>query len=61
MAAKNMNLMFVGPTNCGKSFLLDPLKLMFKCFVDLAIGKYAWLSLDECEATYLNGFRWPAD
>jgi len=55
---KNINIMLVGPTNCGKSFLLNPLELMFKCFVNPATGRYAWVGLDECEVAYLNDFRW---
>ena len=33
---KNNNILIVGPTNCGKSFLLDPLKLIFISFVNPA-------------------------
>jgi len=28
---KNTNILITGPTNCGKSFLLNPLELIFKC------------------------------
>lgn len=55
---KNTNILIVGPTNCGKSFLLNPLEDMFKAFVNPATGKYAWIGLDECEVAYLNDFRW---
>ena len=55
---KNTNVLITGPTNCGKSFLFDPLELAFKAFVNPANGKYAWISLDECEVAYLNDFRW---
>ena len=58
---KNLNILLVGPTNCGKSFLLNPLELMFKTFANPATGKYAWLGLDECELAYLNDFRWSAE
>ena len=34
---------------------------MFKCFVNPATGKYAWVGLDECEVAYLNDFRWSAE
>ena len=50
--------MLTGPTNCGKSFLLNPLELIFKCFMNPAAGKYAWVGLDQCEVAYLNDFRW---
>ena len=52
------NIMLTGPTNCGKSFLLNPLELIFKCFMNPAAGKYAWVGLDQCEVAYLNDFRW---
>lgn len=55
---KNVNILLVGPTNCGKSFLLNPVEHIFKCFVNPATGKYAWVGLDECELAYLNDFRW---
>lgn len=46
---KNVNILIVGPTNCGKSFLLNPLELIYKAFVNPATGRYAWIGLDECE------------
>lgn len=55
---KNNNIMLVGPTNCGKLFLLNPLEIIFKSFMNPANGKYAWVGLDECEIAYLNDFRW---
>ena len=30
---KNNNIILTGPTNCGKSFLLNPIELILKCFV----------------------------
>ena len=50
--------MLIGPTNCGKSFLLNPIELMFKTFVNPAIDRYAWVGLDECEVAYSNDSRW---
>ena len=58
---KNTNVLLVGPTNCGKSFLLNPIELMYKSFVNPATGKYAWIGLDECEVAYLNDFRWSSE
>lgn len=58
---KHVNILLVGPTNCGKSFLLNPLELMFKSFMNPATGRYAWVGLDECELAYLNDFRWSAE
>ena len=50
--------MLVGPTNCGKSFLLNPLENIYKAFVNPANGKYCWMGLEESEVAYLNDFRW---
>lgn len=55
---KNTNVLLIRPTNCGKSFLLDPIELIFKTFVNLATDRYAWVGLDKCEVAYLNDFRW---
>lgn len=55
---KNTNVLLVGPTNCGKSFLLNPVELIFQTFVKPATSRYAWVGLDECEVAYLNDFRW---
>ena len=55
---KKLNLLLVGPTNCGKSFLLNPLELIYKTFANPTLGTYNWLGLDECEVIYLNDLRW---
>ena len=50
--------MIVGPTNCGKSFLLDTLGLIFNVFVNPATTKYSWTNLENKEVAFLNDFRW---
>ena len=55
---KFRNVMLVGCACSGKTFLLDPLCLLFKAFVNPASDKYAWVGADESEVIYLNGFRW---
>ena len=55
---KNINILIVGPTNCGKSFLLNPLEMIYKAFVNPANARYAWIGLEECEVAFLNDFRW---
>lgn len=52
------NIMLVGPTNCGKSFLLDPLEKIYKAFMNPSATSYAWIGLDACEVAYLNDFRY---
>ena len=58
---KNKNILIAEPTNCGKSFLLNPIEPMLKAFVNLATGQYAWLGLDEREVAFLNDFRWSTE
>lgn len=58
---KFTNIFLHGGTNCGKSFLLNPLEIIFKAFVNPATGRYAWVGLDNCEVAYLNDFRWSAE
>ena len=53
-----MKIMLVGPTNCSRSILLNPLELIFKLFVNPATEGYAWFGLDEREVAYLYGLRW---
>ena len=55
---KRLNVLLIGPTNCGKSFLLNPHELIYKTFMNPTTGKYAWIGLDEYEVAYLNDFRW---
>ena len=49
--------MLVGPKNCAKWFLLNPLELMLKSLVNPATRTNAWMDLSECEVAYLYEFR----
>ena len=55
---KPLNIFLVGPSNRGKSFLLEPLEQIFNCFTNPAQGKYAWNGLDEAEVAFINNFGW---
>ena len=55
---KFRNVLLVGPTNCGKTFLLKPLERLFNTFTNPASDKYAWVGADSAEAIFLNDFRW---
>ncbi len=55
---KYRNIIIVGPTNCGKTFLLKPLELIFTTFSNPAVDKYAWVGADNCKIILLNDFRW---
>lgn len=55
---KGNNVLIVGPKDCGKSFLLRPLQLVYNAFVNPSNTKYAWVSLEGKEVALLNDFRW---
>ena len=55
---KQNNVMLVGPTNCRKSFLFNPLEMIFKTTVNPSLTSYAWVGSDEHEIAYLNDFRY---
>jgi len=46
---KFRNFLLVGPTNCGKTFLLQPLCDLFKVFQNPARDKFGWVGADEAE------------
>ena len=58
---KFRNLMIVGPANCGKTFLLAPLQVIFRTFSNPANDKYAWLGVESSECIFLNEFRWSSE
>ena len=55
---KYRNIMIVGPANCGKTFLLNPLTILFETFCNPASGSFAWVGVDNTECIFLNDFRW---
>ena len=40
---KNCSIVLVGPTGCGKSFVLNTLELICKSSVNPYNGKYTWV------------------
>ena len=55
---KRPNICLVGWSDCGKSFLLEPLEQIFNCFANPAQDKYVWTGLDEADVAYINNFCW---
>ena len=47
-----------GSANCGKTFILDPLRHIFDTFLSPATGSYAWLGVEDKVLIFLNDFRW---
>ena len=58
---KHLNIMIVGPSNCGKSFLLQPLHQAFKIFANPAQNKFAWTGVEKAEVIFLNDFHWSSE
>ena len=58
---KFRNIMIVGPANCAKTFMLQPLQLIFETFSNPANDKYAWLGAEKCQLIFLNDFRWSSE
>lgn len=55
---KYRNIYIHGPANTGKTFILSPLKSIYKTFCNPATGSFAWMGVDQAEIVFLNDFRW---
>ena len=55
---KYRNIFIYGDTHCGKSFILAPLKVIYKTFCNPATGSFAWLGAEDAEVIFLNDVRW---
>ncbi|KAK2562471.1 hypothetical protein P5673_014132 [Acropora cervicornis] len=55
---KYRNIMLTGHANCGKTFFLNPLTLIFDTFCNPASGSFAWVGVQNAECIFLNDFRW---
>ena len=55
---KKQNVMLKGPTNYGKSFLLNPLKDISNAFVNPPNSTFACVGAETAEIVHLNDFRW---
>lgn len=58
--AKQRNLVLVGDTNRAKSFVMDPVELVFKCFTPPDTGSHQLADIAGSEVLYLNDFEWDA-
>jgi len=55
---KFCNIYVHGNSNCGKSFILLPLKVIFNTFLNPAMGSFTWIGAEQAEVIFLNDFRW---
>ena len=47
------NIMIIGPANCGKTFMLKSLELIYDVFSNPANDKYTWVGADTAEIIVL--------
>ena len=57
---KYRNIIITGPANCGKTFILNPLNVIYDTFTNPATATFAWVGVENCEVIFLNDFRWSA-
>lgn len=55
---KYRNILVKGSANCGKTFLLNPLNVVYNTFCNPASSSFAWVGAESCEVIFLNDFRW---
>ena len=55
---KYRNILITGASNCGKTFILSPLNVLYHTFQNPASSTFAWLSVESSEVIFLNDFRW---
>ena len=44
---KHCNIMLIGPTNRAKTFLLNPLNVIYNTFTNPASGSFAWVGAEK--------------
>ena len=52
------NVILKGGANCGKTFLLNPLIVIYRAFCNPARCSFAWVGVEDSEVVFLNDFRW---
>ena len=55
---KYRNVMIVGPANCGKTFMINPLNKVLHAYCNPATATFAWVGAEKAECIFLNDFRW---
>ena len=58
---KFRNILHIGETNRAKSFLIQPLKLIYNAFNNPSRASFNWIGVDTAEVILLNDFRWGRD
>ena len=58
---KFRNVMITGPVNCGKTFTLKPLEIIYNAFSNPANDNYVWVGADKEEEITFQDFRWSSE
>ena len=53
--------MISGPANCGKTFMLKPLEIIYNAFSNPVNDKYALVGAEKAEMVILQDFRWSSE
>ena len=53
------NILFYGPADCGKTFLLKPVcKILPNVFLNPASSTFGWMGVENSNLIFLNELRW---
>ena len=55
---KYINILITGPANCGKTFIISPLTVIYDAFCNPASTTFAWVGAEKAEIIFLNDFQW---
>ena len=55
---KYRNILIIGPAICGRTFLLKPLSLVYRSFINPGTSTFVWIGGEQTELRILNNFRW---
>ena len=55
---KFRNILIKGHANTGKTFILNPLNVVYNSFTNPATSTFAWVGAEKAEVVFLNDFRW---
>ena len=55
---KYRNILIFGSANCGKTFLLNPLNVIYNTFTNPTTSNFAWVGAESAEVLFLNDFCW---
>lgn len=55
---KYHNIFLKGPANCGKTFLLNPLTIIYKTFLNPGSTTFVWVGAESAKIILFNDFPW---